>query len=129
MKTQGGKVIQFMEEFLTLGGSFHGEPFKVLDFQREVIEDIYRLDDDGKRLHRTYLLGLPRKNAKTTLAVLHYVAPSGGRTTNPENPEREAMRLPESDPTSKISLITGPYGSPAGRPVAWRQWRPSQAAE
>ena len=26
MKTQGGKVIRFMEEFLTLGGSFHGEP-------------------------------------------------------------------------------------------------------
>ena len=44
MKTQGGKVIRFMEEFLTLGGSFHGEPFKVLDFQRDVINDIYRLD-------------------------------------------------------------------------------------
>ena len=69
MNTQGGKVIRFMEEFLTLGGSFYGQPFEVLPFQRDVIEDIYRLDDEGKRLHRTYLLGLPRKNAKTTLAA------------------------------------------------------------
>ena len=83
MKTQGGKVIRFMEEFLTLGGSFHGEPFKVLDFQRDVINDIYRLDDEGKRLHRTYLLGLPRKNAKTTLAaalgVYHLIADDADR--------------------------------------------------
>jgi len=78
MNTQGGKVIRFMEEFLTLGGSFYGQPFEVLPFQRDVIEDIYRLDDEGKRLHRTYLLGLPRKNAKTTLAaalgVFHLIA-------------------------------------------------------
>ena len=61
-----------------LGGSFYGQPFEVLPFQRDVIEDIYRLDDEGKRLHRTYLLGLPRKNAKTTLAaalgVFHLIA-------------------------------------------------------
>lgn len=78
MNTQGHNVIRFLEEFLTLGGSYYGQPFKVLDFQREVINDIYRLDDEGKRRHRTYLLGLPRKNAKTTLAaalgVFHLIA-------------------------------------------------------
>ena len=78
MNTQGHNVIRFLEEFLTLGGSYYGQPFKVLDFQREVINDIYRLDDEGKRKHRTYLLGLPRKNAKTTLAaalgVYHLIA-------------------------------------------------------
>ncbi len=76
--THGTKVIRFLEEFLTLGGSYYGQPFKVLDFQREVINDIYRLDDEGRRAHRTYLLGLPRKNAKTTLAaalgVFHLIA-------------------------------------------------------
>ena len=78
MNTQGHNVIRLLEEFLTLGGSYYGQPFKVLDFQREVINDIYRLDDEGKRRHRTYLLGLPRKNAKTTLAaalgVYHLIA-------------------------------------------------------
>ena len=78
MNTQGHNVIRFLEEFLTLGGSYFGQPFEVLDFQREVINDIYRLDDEGRRAHRTYLLGLPRKNAKTTLAaalgVFHLIA-------------------------------------------------------
>ena len=78
MNTQGHNVIRFLEEFLTLGGSYFGQPFEVLPFQREVINDIYRLDDEGRRAHRTYLLGLPRKNAKTTLAaalgVYHLIA-------------------------------------------------------
>lgn len=78
VNTQGTNVIRFLEEFLTLGGSYYGQPFTVLDFQRDVINDIYRLDDEGKRKHRTYLLGLPRKNAKTTLAaalgVYHLIA-------------------------------------------------------
>ncbi len=78
MNTQGDQVIDFIETFLTLGGSFYGEPFEVLDFQRDIIRDVYKTDADGRRLHRTYLLGLPRKNAKTTLAaalgVFHLVA-------------------------------------------------------
>ena len=69
MNSQGPRVVKFIEEFLTLGGSFYGQPFEVLDFQREVIDDIYKLDEDGRRIHRTYLLGLPRKNGKTLLAA------------------------------------------------------------
>ena len=78
MKTQGDKVVRFIEEFLTLGGSYLGQPFEVLDFQRDVIRDVYRLDDDGRRQYRTYLLGLPRKNGKTQIAaalgVYHLIA-------------------------------------------------------
>ncbi len=78
MDSQGPRVVKFIEQFLTLGGSFYGQPFEVLDFQREVIDDIYKLDEDGHRVHRTYLLGLPRKNGKTLLAaalgVYHLIA-------------------------------------------------------
>lgn len=78
MHTQGDTVIDFLETFLTLGGSFYGEPFELLDFQKDIIRDIYKTDENGKRLHKTYLLGLPRKNAKTTLAaalgVYHLIA-------------------------------------------------------
>ena len=78
MTTQGDSVIRFVQEFLSLGGSFYGQPFKLLDFQKELVLDIYALDDEGRRKHRTYLLGLPRKNGKTTLAaalgVYHLVA-------------------------------------------------------
>lgn len=73
----GPLVINFIETFLTLGGSFLGQPFIPLDWMKEVIWDIYRTDDDGKRMHRTYLLGVPRKNAKSTLgaalAVYHLI--------------------------------------------------------
>ena len=78
METMGPKVVRFLEEFVTLGGSFYGKPFDVLDFQKEVINDIYKLDDEGKRAHRTYVLGLPRKQGKTLLAaalgVFHLIA-------------------------------------------------------
>jgi phage terminase large subunit-like protein len=78
MNTQGQRVSNFIESFVTLGGSFLGDAFELLPFQREIIDDIYRTDDDGKRLHRTYLLGLPRKNGKSqlaaALAIYHLIA-------------------------------------------------------
>ena len=80
MNTQGDSVIRFIETFLTLGGSFYGQPFELLDFQKDLLRDIYLLDDEGRRKHRTYLLGLPRKNGKTSLAaalgVYHLIADS-----------------------------------------------------
>ena len=80
MNSQGDKVIRFIETFLTLGGSFFGKPFELLDFQKDLLRDIYLLDDEGRRQHRTYLLGLPRKNGKTSLAaalgVYHLIADS-----------------------------------------------------
>ena len=66
---QGDRVIEFIETFCTLGGSFLGKPFEVLPFQREIIEKIYKTDEEGKRIVRTALVGLPRKNAKTTLVA------------------------------------------------------------
>ena len=66
---QGDRVIEFIETFCTLGGSYLGKPFEVLPFQREIIEKIYETDEEGKRIVRTALVGLPRKNAKSTLAA------------------------------------------------------------
>jgi phage terminase large subunit-like protein len=68
MRTAGPQVVEFIETFLTLGGSYAGQPFRMLPWMREVVDDIYLLDDNGRRVRRTYLLGVPRKNAKSTLA-------------------------------------------------------------
>jgi len=69
--TDGDKVIRFAETFLTLGGSFMGQPFRMMEWQKDVVRDIYRLDPEtGKRVHRTYVLGVPRKNAKTILGAV-----------------------------------------------------------
>lgn len=68
--TQGDRVVQFIESFLTLGGSFAGQPFIPLPWMKDVIRDIYRLNPEtGRRQHRTYLLGVPRKNAKSTIGA------------------------------------------------------------
>ena len=68
--SEADRVIDFIERFLTLGQSFLGQPFDLLPFQRELIEDIYAEDGDtGRRLRRTYLLGLPRKNGKSQLGA------------------------------------------------------------
>ena len=76
--TEAERVIDFIEKFLTLGHTFLGEPFRLLPFQKDVIGDIYKEDDDGERLRRLYLLGLPRKNGKSQLgaaiALYHLVA-------------------------------------------------------
>jgi phage terminase large subunit-like protein len=70
MLTQGDHVVDFIETFLTLGGSYVGQPFIPLDWMAEAIRDIYALDPvTGKRKHRTYVLGVPRKNAKSTLGA------------------------------------------------------------
>jgi len=69
MRTQSERCIEFIETFCSLGGSFTGQPFVLFPFQRDILEDLFSQDDQGNRLRRTYLLGLPRKNAKTTLAA------------------------------------------------------------
>lgn len=68
-KTNGPKVTKFIETTCTLGGSYLGQRFVPLEWMRDVIDDVYRLNDDGTRRFRTYLIGVPRKNAKSTLGA------------------------------------------------------------
>lgn len=67
MQGESGKVIAFIERFLTLGHSFLGQPFILEDFQKAAIHDLYLPGEKGRRARRRYLLGLPRKNTKSQL--------------------------------------------------------------
>lgn len=68
--TDGPEVATFCREFLTLNGSFAGQPFEPLEWMEAFLDDLFRFDPlTGRRVYRTYLLGVPRKNAKTTLAA------------------------------------------------------------
>lgn len=82
---QAERVIDFIQTFLTLGGSFNGEPFILEQFQKDIIYDMYRQDGEGRRLRRQYVVGLPRKNGKSqlgsALAIYHLVADT--TDTNP----------------------------------------------
>ena len=66
MQSQGERVSEFIETFCTLGGSFLGQPFKLMPFQRDIIQRVYATDEDDRRIVRTALVGLSRKSTKTT---------------------------------------------------------------
>ena len=59
MQSQGDRVIEFIETFCTLGGSFLGQPFKLMPFQRDIIQRVYTTDEDGRRIIRTACVGTP----------------------------------------------------------------------
>ena len=67
--TQGPLVSQFCESFLTLSGSFAGQTFVPMDWMKEALDDLFLVGPDGRRLRRTALWGVPRKNAKSTLGA------------------------------------------------------------
>jgi phage terminase large subunit-like protein len=48
-------------------GEFMGQPFLLLDWQREWIEELYRCDEDGNLQYQWALLGVPKKNGKSSL--------------------------------------------------------------
>lgn len=52
-------------------GEWAGHPFRLEDWQRtEVIEPLFgTITPDGNRVYRTALIGIPRKNGKTTLGA------------------------------------------------------------
>jgi phage terminase large subunit-like protein len=71
--------IAWIEKLPVTSGILAGTNFKVRSFQREIIENIYRTDESGKRLVRQVVISMPRKNGKTgltaVLALLHFCGP------------------------------------------------------
>ncbi|MEV6399613.1 terminase large subunit [Streptomyces sp. NPDC051907] len=71
--SEGYRVANWIEKFCFLTGSFAGQPFKLLPWQRELLVDAYELTRDTfgqwKRKHRTVVVCVARKNGKSTLAA------------------------------------------------------------
>jgi len=69
---RSSRVLRFFERLLTLQkGHWTGRPFVLLPWQRDrVIRPIFdRVDEDGLRIIRTALIGVPRKQGKSPLAA------------------------------------------------------------
>ncbi|MEQ9488037.1 MAG: terminase large subunit [Alphaproteobacteria bacterium] len=63
------QVIAFIEGLRITAGADAGKPFILRDWQRDIIRAIYDpVDENGRRLARTALLTMGRKNGKTALA-------------------------------------------------------------
>ena len=69
--TDGPRVASWLETYCrhTKGTQFAGKPLVLEPWQREYVNELFRLDSDGKRCYASSLLLLPRKNGKSTLAA------------------------------------------------------------
>ena len=73
------KVISFCESLPITSGIHAGRKLKLRDWQKDIINSIYKTNGKGRRTVRTALITLPRKNGKTSLAaalaLCHLVGP------------------------------------------------------
>jgi phage terminase large subunit-like protein len=68
--TQGAHVAAFAREYCRhTKGRWAGQPVEFEPWQQAFLDEAFRLDEDGRRVYRNVLLGLPRKNGKSTLAA------------------------------------------------------------
>lgn len=69
-RTFGPEVIKWIEDHCVLPtGDNIGEPFRLLDWQKEWINELYRATRDNKLQYRWALLGVPKGNGKSPLAA------------------------------------------------------------
>src|SRR5689334_22865874 len=77
--SRADKVIAFVESLTITSGAHAGRKFLLRPWQKVLIRAWYRTNAKGKRIVRTGLLSIARKNGKTTLvaalALAHLVGP------------------------------------------------------
>lgn len=77
------EVIQFIESLKITSGPLAGKPFTLRPWQREIVRSWYATGPDGKKIVRTGLLSVGRKNGKTALcaalALCHLCGPEAER--------------------------------------------------
>lgn len=67
MPVEPGWALERIADLRLTEGKWAGQRINLLDFQTEQISQILKIGSDGNRLVNEYLLGVARKNAKTTL--------------------------------------------------------------
>lgn len=64
------RVADFFARYLTHAkGALAGQPFELEPWQRDFVDEFYKVDAQGRRLYRLGLLGVPRGNGKSPLAA------------------------------------------------------------
>jgi phage terminase large subunit-like protein len=63
------RVVKFIEALPITAGKFAGQPMVLRPWQKEIVKAIYRTDEHGRRIVRTAVCTLPRKQGKTQLAA------------------------------------------------------------
>lgn len=69
-RSQGWRVIRWIERYCChTNGEWVGKPFRLLDWQKRLILELFEVDADLLRIYRWALIGVPKKNGKTELAA------------------------------------------------------------
>ncbi len=74
----------FAENFRHQKGPAAGEPFVLEPWQREFVDELYRLDERGNRLYKRAILGVPRGNGKSPIAAAVGLYELMSRTDEPD---------------------------------------------
>ncbi len=67
--SQAARAISLINNLTHTKGPFAGQPFDLRPWQVRILKSLFRTGRDGRRVYRTCLLMLPRKNGKTELAA------------------------------------------------------------
>ncbi len=68
-ETASARAVRLIDNFTHTSGPFARQPFALRPWQQKVVRAIFKTGKDGRRIYRTVLLMLPRKNGKTELAA------------------------------------------------------------
>jgi len=64
------RAITFFESLKHTKGKFYGQPFKLLDWERQIVRDVYgTVDERGLRIIKYVYIEIPKKNGKSELAA------------------------------------------------------------
>lgn len=67
-RTDGDFVIDFAETLCRqTEGANAGHPLRLAEWQKRLLRDLFELREDGRRRYRQALIGMPRKNGKSSL--------------------------------------------------------------
>jgi phage terminase large subunit-like protein len=67
----GDTVAKFSEDWIIqTKGRWAGQPLTVQDWQHSFLDELFLVYDDGERVYREALLGISRKNGKSTMSAM-----------------------------------------------------------
>jgi phage terminase large subunit-like protein len=82
----GAQVAKFAEEHVVqTKGRWAGTPLHFEQWQRDVLDELYLVTADNRRVYREALIGIPRKNGKSTMCAA--IALHGLIATGEQGPE------------------------------------------
>ena len=86
-KSRGAIVADWIEQYLVhSSGDYFGRPFHLHPFQRDFLDELYRVDRAGRRMVRRALLGMAKGNGKTEIAAAIGIVELAGPFA-PQSPE------------------------------------------